>query len=87
MIDLYTAQQILNDENALILEGHESAMVAIGTRCGEPTLAVYDRDKLIESFMSKEKWDFEDAQEWVEFNIEGAWMGKETPMILNMIGE
>ena len=84
-MDSALAHQILDDEDAHVIEGHESAMLGIGHRCGQPTIAVYDRDELIGSFMKMNQWSFETAQEWIEFNIEGAWIGESTPMILEKI--
>ena len=84
-LDSYLANEILKDDDAFILEGHEEAMLGIGHRCGQPTIAVYDRRLLIGSFMKVNKWSFETAQEWVEYNIEGAWIGEKTPLILDKI--
>lgn len=74
-------REVLADENsqALTADGLDSALVGIARRCGQPTLAVYDIDKCIEHFIS-EGMSHEEAVEYFEFNVVGAWMGEHTPL-------
>ena len=44
---------------------------------------VYCASKLIEALMEVHEWDREDAEEWYEFNILGAWMGEKTPIYMS----
>lgn len=65
---------------ALLLEGMDEAIIGIGRRCGQPSLAIYDQSKILgilERTMSPE-----DALDYYGFNIAGAWMGEGTPIIL-----
>lgn len=48
---------------------------------------VYDRNKLVEWFMRTEDWDWETADEWVSFNVEGAYVGPGTPLIVITFGD
>jgi len=66
---------------ALVIPGAGSALVGYAERCSQPTLAVYDYHLLIEHFMSH-GMTYEQAHEWVEFNVIGAWLGPGTPLIL-----
>ena len=68
----------------MIMEGRESALVGLGSRCGQPILAVYDRDLLLESFIS-DGMSAEEAEEWIGINVEGAWVGEHTPIIMERI--
>ena len=34
----------------------------------DPTQVMYDSEKVIEAFMKENKWSYEDAEEWYEFN-------------------
>lgn len=43
---------------------------------------VYDGNVIIEILMSRDGIDEEEAAEFVSFNIEGAYMGKSTPIIV-----
>ena len=68
----------------MIMEGRESALVGLGSRCGQPILAVYDRDLLLESFIS-DGMSAEEAEDWVGYNIDGGWNGDKTPIIMERI--
>lgn len=73
------------DEEALLFEprtGLDSACIGVGCRCGQLRLAVYDYELLITAHMAMNEWTREDAEEWVDFNTVGAWVGKGTPIIL-----
>lgn len=83
------AQQIrdlIADENpeALFADGFDDALVGPLRRCGQPTLAAYSYRKAIEVLTSpgsmfEEGLSYEEAVEWMEFNVVGAWMGENTP--------
>jgi hypothetical protein len=72
---------ILAEENpqALFADGLEEACIGIARRCGQPSLAVYDYNKVVELFMA-DGMSYEEAVEWVEYNVVGAWMGDNTPV-------
>ena len=42
---------------------------------------IYDGNKLVEVFM-KQGMSEQDAYEWIDFNIEGAYVGPSTPIIM-----
>jgi len=65
---------------ALLADGFEDAFVGISRRCGQPTLAVYDYKLGVELLMQREGMTTEEAEEWMEFNVVGAWAGEHTPM-------
>lgn len=46
----------------------------------------YSRDKLIECFMQANEWSYEEAEEWIEYNVERAlpYYGEHSPVILNV---
>ena len=77
-------RELLSEENpdALFADGLDEALVGVARRCGQPTLAVYDYEKCVEVFMSREGMSHEDAIEWMEFNVVGAWLGEGTPIWL-----
>ena len=58
----------------------DDAIVGIGERCGQPALLVYDYEKII-AVLQKDMPE-EDAREYADFNITGAWLGEHTPIIL-----
>jgi len=68
---------------ALLITGYDEALVGIVSRCGSSELALYSYKKLVEITQQEgEDMDIIDAIEYVDYNILGAYMGENTPMIL-----
>lgn len=74
----------LSTENpaALTMDGFDEAIIGIGRRCGCPTLAVYDYHKVIEILQKSMSHD--EAIEYYDHNIAGAYMGENTPIIVTI---
>jgi hypothetical protein len=63
----------------LTADGFDRAIVGVVHRMD--TMAIcYDKNKVIEILM--EDMSYEDAIEYFEFNIAGAWVGESTPFFL-----
>jgi hypothetical protein len=80
-------QEMLNDEETdlLMADGFENAFVGIATQFTKAPVAVYDRAKCIGILQSRDKMSEESAEEFFAFNVEGAWVGEQTPMFLTRI--
>ena len=57
------------------------AEIGIGYRCGQPDIMVYDYDIVMEC-LKDDGMDDEEAQEWIDYNILGGWIGEQTPIIV-----
>ena len=68
-----------DDETVLLADGFEDAFVGIGRQFGKP-MAIYNRSKCIEILM--DDMTFEEAEEYFSFNVEGAYVGEQTPIFL-----
>lgn len=66
--------------DALFIDDMDAALVGYAVQWGSPALAVYDSDRIIE-ILSKDM-GLEDASEYFSFNIECAYLGPNTPLIL-----
>jgi len=66
--------------NALFIDNMDEALVGYAVQWGSPPLAVYDSERIIE-ILSKDL-GIEEAQEHFQFNIECAYVGQGTPLIL-----
>lgn len=68
------------DPEMLVLdpEGLDVAIIGVAD-----SRVVYDTRRLIEALMEVHEWDYEDASEWFDFNILGAWMGEKTPIYMS----
>ena len=60
----------------LTADGFDSCLIGKDTK----DRAVYDADAMIETLMTRDGMDREEAEEYFWFNIEGAYMGEETPI-------
>lgn len=67
------------DEEILMAEGFENAFLGVATQFNSK-FAVYDRAKCIE-ILAKDM-THEEAEEYFEFNVAGAWMGVNTPAFM-----
>ena len=77
-----------NDE-ALLADGMEGAFMGVCDIAGQPTIAVYDRQKCIEILAQDMEADegedqYSLAEEFFEFNVVGAWMGENTPRFVTL---
>tara|TARA_R100000458_G_C8108964_1_gene132543 strand:+ start:245 stop:505 length:261 start_codon:yes stop_codon:yes gene_type:complete len=84
VIDRGAFNAICKEFNLIFWDDCEQAIIGLAGRCGQDPLVVYDRDKLIKVFMEKGLTE-EESEEWINFNIEGAFVGESTPLILEKI--
>ena len=70
------------ESKALFCDGFDNCILGIASRCGfEEDLIAYDYDKMIAQMVSQGMTQ-EEAVEFFEFNIIGAWLGKGTPIFV-----
>ena len=67
------------DQQILTAVGFDEAFVGIGVQFNTP-VAVYDYAMCID--ILAESMDYEDAVEFFEYNVIGAWVGEQTPIFL-----
>ena len=74
------------NEDALFLDGFDDALVGCCHRGpGGKTVAVYDRETIIETMLNRDGMSYMEAVEYFDFNIEGAYVGKSTPLIVSIM--
>ena len=73
----------------LLADGFEKAIIGVARRCGEDPIVCYDRAKCIKILIKRDKMTWLEAEEYFTFNVEGAWVGKQTPVFMEKmdIGE
>ena len=71
-----------HNEDALMADGYEDAIIGIAERCGQPTLVVYDAWKCVEILIKRDGMDPDEAMEFFQFNTLGAWAGENSPLYL-----
>ena len=89
-MNLKDLEELINyetDEEIMLMDGFEEAFIGFSRRCGQPTLATYSFDKMIQILVERDGMDVIEAEEYVSYNCAGAWMGELTPVILYEHGE
>ena len=70
------------EESTLLMDGFDEAFIGWSRRINEPLLAVYSYDGLIKVCTERDGMSFDEAVEYVDFNVAGAWVGEQTPIIV-----
>jgi len=64
----------------LIADGLDDAIIGVGARCGQPDIVAYNVEKVLEILVARDEMTYEEALEFYELNIAGAWVGDQTPL-------
>jgi hypothetical protein len=89
-MNLKDLEELINyetDEEIMLMDGFEEAFIGFSRRCGQPTLATYSFDKMLQVLVDRDGMDVLEAEEYISYNCAGAWMGELTPVILYEHGE
>ena len=68
-------------DGLLFADGFDEAIIGVAERIGMEPVVAYDTNKIIE-ILSREMTE-DEAVEYFEFNILGAYMGERTPVFVN----
>lgn len=67
------------DKNILFADGFHDAVIGMTYRDDE-LVALYSKDQVIEILQRDHDMSLEDALEYFDYNIEGSYVGKKTPI-------
>ena len=84
MIDKEHLMAVLEEEECLTADGFDDALV--GCTYGANVVAVYDINKMIEVLI-QEGLEYDDAVEFLDYNVVGAHLGEKTRMYINFVSE
>jgi hypothetical protein len=73
------------DKRLVKANGLEDAIIGVGSRMNMPDVLIYSYNKCVKIFMEREGWTHEEAIEWMDFNVVGAWVGETTPIFVHEI--
>jgi len=62
----------------LLADGFDAALVGVARQFTK-TMALYDYDQCVEILKSRDGMAHEEAIEFMEYNVVGAWVGENTP--------
>ena len=68
------------EESVVFADGLEEAFIGIGYQFNDP-IAIYSKKKAIQYFM-EQGMDEEQAYEYFDYNVAGAYVGEATPIFL-----
>lgn len=73
------------DEEMVLADGFDDAIIGYVEIAGGSTLALYDREKCIKVLMQRDKMSRADANEFFDFNVVGSYVGDRTPAFATII--
>ena len=68
-------------DGCLMADGFEEALIGFGTRFNSP-VTIYDSNKCLDILVERDGMTYEEAQEHMNYNVLGAYVGEETPIFL-----
>jgi hypothetical protein len=72
------------DEEFLSADGFEDALIGVVyDKIKSVYVLVYSRVKCIEILITRDKMSKEEAEEYFDFNVDGAYMGEKTPIYVD----
>lgn len=74
----------------LLADGFEEALIGYSVERWQTKvveLAIYDRAKCIDILVKRDHMTEEEAEEYFQFNVEGAFVGEQTPIFIYPIGK
>ena len=67
---------------ALLCDGFDEAIIGMAERINLGPVVAYDVDKMLEIMVERDGMTYEEAMEYFDYNILGAWMGENTPVYI-----
>ncbi len=61
-------------------EGFDEAIIGVGRQFDRPDRLIYDYDKCVEILVERDDMSAEEAREYMDFNVLGAYVGEKTPI-------
>lgn len=73
----------MDNENAVLFDGLEDALIGVGRRFGAEPVAVYDEAKIIDIFVKADGMNEQQAREHFDFNVAGLGVDH-APVVVNI---
>jgi len=72
----------LLDNEIIKWDGFDECVLGIGSRCGMQDILVYSKKKIAYKLRDRDNMTVEEAIEYIDYNIAGAYVGERTPILL-----
>jgi hypothetical protein len=73
------------DDGILLADGFEEALIGVSTQFNRGPVALYDWDKCVKILMERDKMNYDEAVEFMDFNVTGSWVGEKTPAFARLM--
>lgn len=70
--------------DALLLDGFDDAIIGLAERINLGPVVAYNVEKILQIMIERDGMTYEDAYEYYEYNIRGAWMGENSPVFIEI---
>ena len=70
------------DQTTMLMDGFDEALIGFSQRINQPLLAVYSWEKMVDVCVNRDRMSTEEAEEYINYNCIGAWIGDQTPIIV-----
>lgn len=70
----------------LFADGHDASIVGVLLRPSSPPVVLYDGDRVVNGLVERHGMQWEEAEEFAQFNVFSAYVGKETPLFVRWMG-
>ncbi len=74
----------MSDDRTLFADGFDDAIIGLNYKGGYHRV-VYDGKKMVKQLKDEQGWTEEEAMEWLQFNTFNAYMGKGTPLYVDVM--
>lgn len=85
IIEAFIEETLPDDQTVVLADGLEDAFIGIGRTFNSIPVAIYNTDKVIEILMTRDVMTHEEALEFFDFNIAGAYIGEATPIFMSVM--
>ena len=69
----------MRDDETLFVDGFDDAIIGLDTT-GDVFRVIYDRDKMIDMLRYRDSMELDEAIDYLEYNVWGAYVGEGTPI-------
>ncbi len=70
------------DDGYMFADGLDEAIIGTASAFGHRSVVAYDVEKIMEILQKRDKMTYDEAREYYNFNIIGAYVGEATPIFV-----
>ena len=67
---------------SITVDGFDDAKIGVMSRAGQDDIVVYNYGKCVDILMKREGWSDEEAEQWIEYNEIGVFVGDDGTVLV-----